>query len=83
MSNPSNDDLQNVYLDSAHLCIMNAVLGWELSVWIFVDFTVHADLTMCFKIVHGLVALQSDNFLNIDHDHITRGHSLKLFLPPS
>jgi len=43
----------------------------------------HADLTMCFKIVHGLVALQSDNFFNIDHDHITRSHSFKLFLPPS
>ena len=43
----------------------------------------HADLIMCFKIVHGLVALQSENFFNIDHDHITRGHSFKLFLPPS
>jgi len=35
------------------------------------------------KIVHGLVALQSGNFFNIDHDHITLGHSFKLFLPPS
>ena len=42
----------------------------------------HADLIMCFKILHGL-ALQSAYFLNIDHDHITRGHSFKLFLPPS
>jgi len=30
---------KNVYLDSAHFCIMNAVLGLELSVWNFVDFT--------------------------------------------
>ena len=35
----------------------------------------HADLITCFEIVHGLVALQSDNFFNIDH-------SFKLFLPP-
>jgi len=39
----------------------------------------HTDLTTCFKSVHGLVALQSDNFFNIDHDHITRGHSFNSF----
>ena len=36
-------------------------LSWELSVCL--EFRrLHADLTMCFKIVRGLVALQSDNF---------------------
>ena len=43
----------------------------------------HTDLIMCFKIVHGLVALQSDSCFTIDHAHISRGHSFKLFLPQS
>jgi len=45
----------------------------------------HADLTLCYKIIHGLVLLSCDRFLTIVYDHTTwtRGHSLKLFVPSS
>jgi len=43
----------------------------------------HADLTLCYKIIHGLVLLSCDRFFTIVYDHTTRGHSLKLFVPSS
>ena len=43
----------------------------------------HADLTLCYKIIHGLVLLSRDRFFTIVYDHTTRGHSLKLFVPSS
>ena len=36
----------------------------------------HADLTLCYKIIHGLVLLSCDRFFTIAYDHTTRGHSL-------
>jgi len=41
----------------------------------------HADLTLCYKIIYGLVLLFCDRFFTIVYDHTTRGHSLKLFVP--
>jgi len=43
----------------------------------------HADLTLCYKIIHGFVLLSCDRFFTIVYDHTTRGHSLKLFVPSS
>jgi len=43
----------------------------------------HADLTLCYKIIQGLVLLSCDIFFTIIYDHLTRGHSLKLFVPSS
>ena len=42
----------------------------------------HADLTLCYKIIHGLVLLSCHRFFTIVYDHTTRGHSLKLILFP-
>ena len=43
----------------------------------------HVDLTLCYKIIHGLVLSSCDRFFTIVYDHTTRGHSLKLFVPSS
>ena len=43
----------------------------------------HVDLTLCYKIIHGLVLLSCDRSFTIIYDHLTRGHSLKLFVPSS
>ena len=43
----------------------------------------HADLILCYKILHGLIALPWDRFFSITPHHSTRGHSYKLFLPES
>jgi len=43
----------------------------------------YADLILCYKFIHGLTVLPSDNFFTIVADHVTRGHSYKLFLPES
>jgi len=40
----------------------------------------HADLTLCYKIIHGLVLLSCVRFFTIVYDHTTHGHSLKLFV---
>ena len=40
----------------------------------------HADLTLCYKIIHGLVFLSCDRFFTIVYDNTTRDHSLKLFV---
>ena len=42
-----------------------------------------ADLILCYKILHGLVLLSSDDFFTIVCNRATRGHSYKLFLPES
>jgi len=47
------------------------------------SYRLHADLTLCYKIIHGLVLLSCDRFFTIVYDHTTRGHSLKLFLSSS
>ena len=41
----------------------------------------HADLIMCYKIVHGFVSIES--FFELSLQQNTRGHSLKLFYPDS
>jgi hypothetical protein len=41
------------------------------------------DLIMCYKIIHGLVALTSDDFFTLSDYHSTRGHSFKLVVPES
>jgi len=38
-----------------------------------------ADLTLCYKILHGLVLLSSDDFFTIVRNRGTRGHNFKLF----
>ena len=38
----------------------------------------HADLCLCFKIVHGHIALKCDDFFDINVNSVTRGHNLKL-----
>jgi len=43
----------------------------------------HADLIMCYKIIHGHVALCSDDFFDIVSASSTRGHPYKLFVPDS
>ena len=43
----------------------------------------HADLTMCYKIVHRLVNVPFDQFFKLTQHNSTRGHSLKLFYPDS
>jgi len=42
-----------------------------------------ADLILCYKILHSLVLLSSDDFFTIFRNRATRGHSYKLFLPES
>ena len=42
-----------------------------------------ADLILCYKILHGLVLLSSDDFFTIVRNRATRGHGYKLFLPES
>ena len=41
----------------------------------------HADLILCYKIIHGYVSLSPDSFFTVVRDHRTRGHSFKLFVP--
>ena len=41
----------------------------------------HADLTMCYKIVHNLVDIPFDEFFKYSEHNSTRGHPLKLFQP--
>jgi len=41
----------------------------------------HADLTMCYKIVHSLVDIRFDEFFKYSEHNSTRGHPLKLFQP--
>ena len=41
----------------------------------------HADLILCYKIIHGYVSLSPDSFFTVVRDHRTHGHSLKLFVP--
>ena len=43
----------------------------------------HADLIMCYKIVHGLVSIPFESFFKLSLQQNTRGHSLKLFYPHS
>ena len=43
----------------------------------------HADLIMCYKIVHGLVSIPFESFFELNLQQNTRGHSLKLFYPDS
>ena len=40
-------------------------------------------LTSCYKIIHGLGLLSCDRSFTIIYDHLTRGHSLKLFVSSS
>jgi hypothetical protein len=40
-----------------------------------------ADLTLCFKIVHNLIALKFEELFEFDANKITRGHNFKLRLP--
>ena len=39
----------------------------------------HADLIMCYKIVHGLVSIPFESFCELSLQQNTHGHSLKLF----
>ena len=39
-----------------------------------------ADLILCYKILHGLVSLSSEDFFTIVRNRATRGHTFKLFL---
>ena len=41
------------------------------------------NLTLCYKIIHGLVILSCDRFFTIVYDHTTRGHSLIILFVPS
>jgi len=41
----------------------------------------HADRTMCYKIVHNLVDIPFDEFFKCSEHNSTRGHPLKLFQP--
>ena len=43
----------------------------------------HADLIMCYKIVHGLGSIPFESFFKLSSQQNTRGHSLKLFYPDS
>jgi len=43
----------------------------------------YADLILCYKIIHGLTVLPSEKFFTITANHVTRGHSFKMFLPES
>ena len=43
--------------------------------------SLHADLILGYKIVHGYVSLSPDSFFTVVRDHRTRGHSLNLFVP--
>ena len=38
-----------------------------------------ADIVLCYKIVHGLVALNCNDFFTIDPNCITRGHNSKIY----
>jgi len=40
-------------------------------------------LLLCYKILHGLVLLSSDDFFTIVRNRATRGHNFILFLPES
>ena len=44
---------------------------------------IHADLIMCYRIVHGLVAIPFDTFFKFADHNNTRGHPLKLVYPDS
>jgi len=35
----------------------------------------HADLILCYKIIHGYVSLSPDSYFAVVRDHSTRGHS--------
>ena len=39
------------------------------------------DLVLCFKIVHGLSALQFTDFFKFSNTSFTRGHNLRLAFP--
>ena len=41
----------------------------------------HADLILCYKIIHSYLSLSSDSFFTVVRDHRTLGHSLTLFVP--
>ena len=41
----------------------------------------HADLTICYKIVHNLVDIPFDELFKYSEHNSTRGHPLKLFQP--
>jgi len=41
----------------------------------------HADLILCYNIIHAYVSLSPDSFFTVVRDHRTRGHSLKVFVP--
>ena len=43
----------------------------------------YADLILCYKIINGLTVLPPDKFFTIMANHVTRGHSYKLFLHQS
>ena len=43
----------------------------------------YADLILCYKIIHGLTVLHSEKFFTVTANHVTRGHSYKMFLPES
>ena len=43
----------------------------------------HADLIMCYKMVHKLVSIPFDHFFTLSQYNSTCGHSLKLFYPDS
>jgi len=40
-----------------------------------------ADIILCFKIVHKLIALNFEDFFKFDANVRTRGHNLKLIIP--
>jgi len=42
-----------------------------------------ADLILCYKLLHGLVSLSSEDFFTIVRNHATSGHTFKLFLSES
>jgi len=79
--NPPNVDLLNDYqvfnlISYDDRCARLGIDRLELR-------RLRADLILCYKILHGLVLLSSDDFFTIVRNRATRGHSYKLFLPES